>query len=67
MKIKYLVLKLQHQFDVIKLRNKLNELIDGDTAIGISMKWLDIADILISLDNEKLETKNIEMEEKDNE
>jgi len=48
MELKYLVLKLQNQFDIIKLRNELDKIIDGDDAIGLSMKWLDIADILIN-------------------
>ena len=55
LKNKYIVLKLQKQIDIIKLRDMLNDLIDGDDAIGLSVKWLDIADILLvadgSLDN----------------
>lgn len=44
---KYLVLKLQNQFDIIKLRNSLDKLIDGDTCIGLSIKWVEIAEMLI--------------------
>ena len=47
---KFLVLKLQRQLDVVKLRNMLDGLIDGDTAIGISVKWLDLAEILLTAD-----------------
>lgn len=47
---RYLCLKLQRQLDVVKLRNMINDLIDGDNAIGISMKWLDLAEILLKAD-----------------
>lgn len=50
LEMKYLVLKLQKQFDIIELRKKIDNLIDGDDAIGLSMKWLDIADILINVE-----------------
>ena len=43
---KYLILKLQNQFDIIKLRDSLNKLIDGDTCIGLSIKWIEIAEML---------------------
>lgn len=44
---KYLVLKLQNQLDIVKLQNEIHELIHGDTAIGISVKWLDVAEALL--------------------
>ena len=47
MEMKYLVLKLDNQLNIIKLSNKIDELIDGDDSIGISVKWRDLADILI--------------------
>lgn len=46
----YLTLRLQRQLDVVKLRDMINELIDGDNAIGISMKWADLAEILLKVD-----------------
>ena len=47
LEMKYLVLKLQNQFDIIKLRNSLDKLIDGDTCTGLSIKWVEIAEILL--------------------
>ena len=41
-----IILELQDQFDVIKLKNKLNNIIGPDNSIGIAMKWLDIVEIL---------------------
>lgn len=46
----YISLKLSRQFDVVKLRNMINDLIDGDNAIGISMNWADLAEILLKVD-----------------
>ena len=43
-----IVLKMENQFDIVKLRNKLDEIIGGDNSIGISMKWRDIAEILLA-------------------
>jgi phosphoglycerate-specific signal transduction histidine kinase len=53
MKLKYLVLKLEKQIDIDKLRDKLNEIIDGDNSIGIVMKWKNIAEILIKSELEE--------------
>lgn len=48
--LKYVCLKLQRSLDIVRLRDMLNEYIDGDTAIGISVKWLDLAEILLKAD-----------------
>lgn len=53
MKLKYLVLKIQNQFDIVKLRDKLNEIIGMDNSIGIAMKWMDIAEDLIECEVEE--------------
>ena len=47
---KYLMLKLQKQLDVVRLRNLLTIFIEGDNSIGISVKWLDLAEILLKVD-----------------
>ena len=50
---KYIVLKLQNQFDIVVLRNMLNDLIGSDNSLGIAMKWLDIAEILFESELKK--------------
>ena len=46
----FISLRLQRPLDVVKLRDMINDLIDGDNSIGISMKWLDLAEILLKAD-----------------
>ena len=56
---KYLCLKLQKQLDVVKLRDMLNEFIGPDNAIGISVKWLDLVDILLKADGSWYKNPNL--------
>jgi len=55
--LKYLGLKMQNSFDIVKLRDKLNEIIGPDNSIGISMKWSDIADVLIECESKEVEDR----------
>ena len=47
---KYLCLKLSKQLDIIKLRNLLDEIIDGDNALGLSVSWFEVSEALLKAD-----------------